>query len=68
MNLFTVKKRKNDNDYIIQMPMNTLLSIVAQIIETMPLKEFADDDKYILRMSSKGLLEFGYADDKWKLS
>ena len=69
MKLFSVKKSKKDNDFIVQIPIGNLFGIVYQLFElhhNNPSLDI-DDSNYVLRMSSKGLLELGYKEDKWNL-
>lgn len=70
MKLFSVKKSKKDNDFIVQIPIGNLFGIVYQLSElhhNNPNLDI-DDSNYLVRLSSNGLIEIGYKEDKWNLN
>lgn len=68
MRIFTVKRSKKNDDFIVQMPINNLFGVIASICKSIPYEELKNDNNYILRMSSNGVMEVGYKEDKWHLS
>lgn len=70
MKLFSVKKSKKDNEFIVQIPIGNLFGIVYQLSELhiKNPKLDIDDSNYLVRLSSNGLIEVGYKEDKWQIN
>lgn len=64
--LFKVKKSK-DGSMRVQMKARDFLMMAMGLGNCVPIEKILDDEEYIIRFNTEGVLELGYYEDKWKI-
>ena len=64
--LFKVKKLK-DGTMRVQMKANDFIKMAIGLGKYVPIQDLINDDEYLIRFNSDGVLELGYYEDKWKI-
>lgn len=63
---FKTKKLKNGTTRV-QMKANDFVKMAIGLGNYVPIEKLLEDDEYLVRFTSDGILELGYYEDKWQI-